>query len=89
MKKPIKLTCGCDFHQIEMEEFTIKNEQGTFLAISLFEHKSGKTGKLYKKPRPIGDVILHPEEVVRLKDYLKETISSEQDPVKEYFECLG
>jgi len=89
MKKPIKLTCGCDFHQIEVEEFTIKEEQGGFISICIYEHKSPHTGKLYKKPKLLADVLLQPEEVVRLKDYLKEIISSEQEQVKEHFECLS
>ena len=89
MKKSIKLTCGCDFHQIEVEEFTIKEEQGGFISICIYEHKSPHTGKLYKKPKLLADVLLHPEEVVRLKEYLKEINSSNQEPVKEHFECLG
>jgi hypothetical protein len=70
MKNPVKLTCGCEFHQLEVDEFIIKDERGSFISICLYQHKSLNTGKLYKKPKLLADVMLHPEEAIKLKEYL-------------------
>ena len=63
--KIIKLECGCKFHQIIIEKF----EDTLFICI--YEHKSMNTGKLLKKPKLLGDVVLYPEEMKILKEYLK------------------
>ena len=65
--KLIKLECGCQFHRIDIEEFTIDKVEGSFLSFCIYEHKSGNTGKLYKKPKLLADVILHPEETKLFK----------------------
>jgi hypothetical protein len=72
MNKFLKLECGCKFHKIDIEEFTIEKIEGSFLSICIYEHKSKNTGKLFKKPKLLADVILHPEEV---KIFKKEFIN--------------
>jgi hypothetical protein len=69
--KLLKLECGCQFHRIDIEEFTINNVKGSFLSICILEHKSGNTGKLLKKPKLIADVVLHPKETKLFKDTFK------------------
>ena len=70
-KKLVYLTCDCDFHTIEVEEFSIEKIKGTFLSICIYEHRSGKTGKLYKHPHLQADVVLNPENTERFKQCLK------------------
>jgi len=65
--KFLKLECGCKLHRIDIEEFTIKGAKGSFLSICIYEHKSGDTGKLLKKPKLLADVILHPKETELFK----------------------
>lgn len=71
MERITKLECGCEFHRIDVEEFTVEGIQGTFLAISIVDHKSRYSGKLYKKPRLLADVVLHPPQVEFLKSALQ------------------
>ena len=63
--------CGCQFHKIEIEEFTVDIAEGSFLSICIYEHKSRVTGKLLKKPKLLADVVLHPDETKNFKNHLK------------------
>ena len=69
--KKIYLECDCEFHKVEIEEFTIHKIPGSFISICIFEHKSMKTGKLYKKPKLLADVILNPKNSKHLKQIFK------------------
>lgn len=69
VKRLITLYCGCEFHKIEIEEFTIDNK--SFLSICIYEHKSTNTGKLLKKPKLLADVVLHPDQVKFFKSAFK------------------
>jgi len=69
MDRIIKLECNCLFHQIVIEDFNVHGED--MLSICVYEHKSGNTGKLLKKPKLLGDVVLNKEQVEQLKDFLK------------------
>jgi hypothetical protein len=71
MKNLLSLECGCKFHKITVEEFTIDKIDGSFLSICIYEHKSGFTGKLFKKPKLLADVVLHPEETLKFKKCIK------------------
>jgi len=67
MEKSIKLECGCKFHLLEVDEWTSKGIDGSFMSLCIYEHKSGITGKLLKKPKLLADVLLHPEETELFK----------------------
>ena len=68
--KILKLECGCELHKVEIEEFKVDGEK--FIGISVYEHKSMNTGKLLKKPKLLGDVILHPDQAKKLKEWIKD-----------------
>jgi hypothetical protein len=71
MKRTISLICGCDFHKVEIEEFTIDKMEGSFLSICIYAHKSEYTGKLLKKPKLLADVVLHPDQTALFKSVFK------------------
>lgn len=65
----IKFECGCQFHQIEFNEFELGDEK--LIEIFIYEHRSGFTGKLYKKPKLLADVVLHQEEAAKFIESIK------------------
>ncbi len=71
MDKKLWIECGCKFHQIEIEEFTIDKVEGSFISFCIYEHRSGKTGKLFKKRKLLADVVLHPKETEFFKSAFK------------------
>lgn len=71
MEQLITLFCDCEFHKLEIEEFIINKTEGTFLDFSIYEYKSTKTGKLYKKPKLLAYVVLSPEQVKLFKSAFK------------------
>jgi len=71
MDKKLWLECGCKFHKIEIEEFTIDKVEGSFISFCIYEHRSGKTGKLFKNRKLIADVVLHPKEAKFFKEAFK------------------
>jgi hypothetical protein len=68
----IKFECGCRFHQIEFDSFDVGGQK--CISICIYEHKSGKTGKLLKKPKLLADVMLHPEVAKSLIESIKNGI---------------
>ena len=71
MNKLFTFYCDCKFHKIEIEEFTIEKEKDTLLSICIYQHKSFNTGKLLKKPKLLGDVVLDYEDTKKFKQILK------------------
>jgi len=69
MSRLIKVPCGCEFHQLIIEIDTVHGEEMAFL--SIVEHKSQNTGKLLKKPKLIGDVVLYSKQLNFLRTFLK------------------
>jgi len=70
MNRKLIFECGCHFHKIEIEEFDI-TKFGSFISMCIYEHRSGITGKLLKKPKLLADVMLHPEQVKMFKSAFK------------------
>jgi len=68
--KKIELGCNCGFHSIVIEKFHISNFPLEYLDIEILNHKSFKTGKILKKPILLGDVILSPTDVSKLRKLL-------------------
>jgi len=68
MKK--KFNCDCEFHQIGVDFSKV----GSFdiISIVIYEHRSGYTGKLYKKPKIMGDVVLLGKEAQKFLKFVKE-----------------
>jgi len=71
MNRLITLYCDCPEHKVEIEEFTIGKIEGSFMSICIYNHWSGKTGKLFKKPKLLADVILNPEQTKLFKSAFK------------------
>jgi hypothetical protein len=69
MNRTITLECNCEFHQIIIEQFEVHGED--MLSVCIYEHKSGNTGKLLKKPKLLGDVVLDKNQIELLKNILK------------------
>jgi hypothetical protein len=66
--RTITLYCDCPEHKVEIEEFTVPKTEGEFLSIRIYNHRSGKTGKLFKKPILLGDVLLNSEQTKMFKE---------------------
>lgn len=59
MKRKFSCECSCEFCLITVEDEPLdKKGSEKILTIEIFEHRSGKTGKLYKKPKPKADIVL-------------------------------
>jgi hypothetical protein len=69
MNRTITLECNCRFHQITIEQFDVHGEE--MLSICIYEHKSGYTGKLLKKPKLLGDVVLDSKQIEFIKSAFK------------------
>jgi hypothetical protein len=64
-----KFTCSCDFHTIVVDIRPLNNIE--FVGLTIYESRSGQTGKLLKRPRELGAVVLLDKEAKKFKDYLK------------------
>ena len=54
----MKFVCDCGFHRLEItKDRPSKNFPHSTISIIITEHRSGHTGKLYKKPKLLGDVV--------------------------------
>ena len=66
-----KFLCSCDFHIVDVDIRPLKNSKIEFVGLTIYEHRSGKTGKLLKHPRELGTVVLVDKEAKKFRDYLK------------------
>ena len=64
----MKFKCGCGFHIIDINITPIKGED--FVGIVIYNHKSEDTGKIYKKPKEMGTVVMIGKEAKKFKKYL-------------------
>ena len=69
----MKFKCHCGFHILEINEEPLGEDTG-FLSFDILQHKSEHTGKLFKKPRCLGSVVLVGTE---LKKFYKWGLSEE------------
>ena len=61
-------SCSCDFHKITVDIRPLEGED--FVGLTIYEHKSGQTGKIFKKLKELGTVVLIGKEARKFKDYL-------------------
>ena len=66
----LDLICNCGFHSVVIEKILPSTILSEYLCIEIYKHKSFKTGKLLKKPILLGDVILSPNDVKKLRNML-------------------
>ncbi|MHA1437962.1 MAG: hypothetical protein ACTSPD_10330 [Promethearchaeota archaeon] len=71
MKRIIKVECDCKLHEIKIEDNPIDTTPNAenCLAIAIYEHRSGNTGKILKRPKLLADVVLFGDE---RKKFLKQ-----------------
>ncbi len=63
-----KFECHCGLHIIDVD---IKPIEGIpYIGLTIYEHRSGQTGKLYKKPKQQGTVTLIGKEAERFRDLI-------------------
>jgi hypothetical protein len=65
----MKFTCHCEFHIIDVNIRPIFGED--YVGITIYNHKSEQTGKLFKKPIEMGTVVLIGKEARKFKKYIK------------------
>jgi len=63
-----KFKCSCNFHIIEVDNTPLHGED--YIGITIYNHRSEQTGKLYKKPIEMGTVVLIGKEARELINYL-------------------
>ena len=70
----MKFYCDCKLHMIDVDKRPLKFkklEQLDYYGLTIYEHRSGVTGKLLKKPKELGTVILIGKEAKKFKKYIK------------------
>lgn len=65
MKKSKVFKCNCQIHSIEVDTTPINNIE--YIGLAIYEYRSTKTGKIYKKPRELGTVCLIGKEAIKFK----------------------
>jgi len=72
MKKKInyykKFICNCDFHIIDVNNKPLEGED--YIGLTIYNHRSEKTGKLFKEPKESGTVVLIGKEAREFVKYL-------------------
>jgi 5-deoxy-D-glucuronate isomerase len=63
-----KFKCNCDFHIIECDKRPINGLN--YIGLTIYEFRSGNTGKLFKKLKELGTVILIGKEAIKFKKYI-------------------
>ena len=61
--------CDCSFHIIEIDKKAIKGI--SYIGMTIYNHRSEKTGKLYKKPIELGTVVLIDKEAKKFRKYMR------------------
>lgn len=64
----LNLICNCNFHKIIIEKIKLYKDLNCYTMI-IEQHRSFQTGKLLKKPKLVGDVVLTEEQFKLLKNY--------------------
>lgn len=65
-----KFKCDCDFHIIDVD---IEPTEGIpYIGLTIYEHRSPKTGKLYKKPKEQGTVVLIDKEAIKFRNLISQ-----------------
>lgn len=63
-----KFYCNCDFHYIDADIRPI--DDIAYVGMTIYEHKSGVTGKSFKKPKELGSVVLIGKEALKFKSMI-------------------
>jgi len=53
----MKFNCHCQMHILTCDKKPL-SYKGDYIAFTIYEHRSGYTGKLFKKPKEKGTVVL-------------------------------
>lgn len=64
-----KFECGCNFHIVDVDIRPI--DKIPYIGMTIYEHRSGYTGKLFKKPKELGTVVLTGKEALKFKEFIE------------------
>jgi len=73
----MKFKCDCKLHIMTVDKRPLTFIDGSkedYIGFTIYEHRSGKTGKKYKKPRELGTVVLIAEEAKKFKKWIKNEV---------------
>jgi len=65
--------CDCKLHSINVDKRPLKltkNLSLDFLGLTIYEYRSPVTGKIFKKPKELGTVVLINKEAKKFKEYI-------------------
>jgi len=68
--------CNCEFHCIEIDTKPLNPDliptgKHEYVGLTIYNNRSEKTGKLYKKPIELGTVVLIGKEARKFYKYIK------------------
>lgn len=67
----MKFKCSCDFDLLEVDIKPLKlSPKEDCISFVIYEYRSGNTGKLYKKPKELGGVVLIGKEARKFLQYI-------------------
>ena len=75
MKIKNKFYCNCDFHYIDVNVKSIGDV--ACVDMTIYQHRSEDTGKLFKKPKELGTVVLIGKEALEFKRKILTTTGKE------------
>lgn len=63
----MKFKCNCGFHFVDIDTKPLKLSKEKYIGLTIYEYRSMQTGKIYKKPKELGTVVLIGKEVIKFK----------------------
>jgi hypothetical protein len=60
-----KFICNCDCHYIDIDNRPIYGED--YIGMTIYQYRSEETGKIYKKRKKLGTVVLIGKEATKFK----------------------
>ncbi len=81
----MKFNCDCGFHQIEIDvDKSSIGKKFDIISIAIYNNRSEQTGKFYKKPKLLGDVVLIREETKKFKKFVLENLKDKKPEDMEF-----
>ena len=70
-KYKMKFKCHCGFHILDVDKRPLTGDKEDYIGMTIYNHRSESTGKLFKCPKEEGTVVLIGKEARRFKRFLK------------------
>lgn len=71
----MKFKCHCNMHMIDVDIKPL-NLMTDYIGMTIYNHRSEQTGKLLKKPKEMGTVVLIGKEAKKFAEYFKNEFQS-------------